>query len=85
MLIEALALGTAGATLLRAGLTQCRRRGVFTVAFWRTFRPYAGYRARSLAPLAWSGAGAGLVLAGAALLYQWVKAYYAARLGHPPP
>jgi hypothetical protein len=83
MLILALGLGLAGFLLLRIALAQARRDALFSAAFWATFPQFARYRVRRLWPAALGLAGAILLIWGLVLLFQWVLAYYAARLGHP--
>jgi hypothetical protein len=82
MLILALGLGLAGFLLLRIALAQARRDALFSTAFWATFPQFARYRLRRLGPAALGLAGAILLIWGLILLFQWVLAYYAARLGH---
>ena len=82
MLILALGLCLAGAVLLRIALRQGRRNALFSAAFWVTFPQFARYRVRRLGPAALGLAGAILLIWGLVLLFQWVLAYYAARLGH---
>jgi hypothetical protein len=82
MLILALGLGLAGFLLLRIALARARRDALFSAAFWATFPQFARYRLRRLGPAALGLAGAILLIWGLVLLFQWVLAYYAARLGH---
>jgi len=82
MLILAFGLCLAGAVLLRIALRQGRRDALFSAAFWVTFPQFARYRVRRLGPAALGLAGAILLIWGLVLLFQWVLAYYAARLGH---
>ena len=83
VLILALGLSFAGFALLRVALRQGRRDAVFSAAFWVTFPQFARYRLRRLGPAALGLVGAILLICGLVLLFQWVLAYYAARLGHP--
>ena len=83
MLILALGLSLAGIVLLRVALRQGRRDAIFSAAFWATFPEFARYRLKRLGPAALGLAGAILLIWGLVLLFQWVLAYYAARLGHP--
>jgi hypothetical protein len=83
VLIRGLALSLAGVFLLRFGLEQARRAGIFSSAFWATFPEFARYRLRRLGPVVLGLAGAILLIWGLVLLFQWILAYYAARLGHP--
>jgi hypothetical protein len=83
MLIWGLAVSLAGVLLLRYGLQQARRAGLFSSAFWATFPEFAGYRLKRLGPVVLGLAGAILLIWGLVLLFQWILAYYAARLGHP--
>jgi len=82
MLILDLGLCLAGAVLLRIALRQGRRDALFSAAFWVTFPQFARYRVRRLGPAALGLAGAILLIWGLVLLFEWVLAYYAARLGH---
>ena len=84
MLIWGLALCLVGAVLLRIAAREGRRAALFTSAFWITFPEFARYRLKRVWPAA-LGLAAGILLLiwGLVLLFQWVLAYYAARLGHP--
>ena len=83
MLIRGLALCLAGVILLRFAVAEGRRVALFTSAFWTTFPQFPRYRLRRLWPAAPGIAGAILLSWGLVLLFQWLLAYYAARLGHP--
>jgi hypothetical protein len=83
MLILGLGLSLSGVVLLRIALRQGRRAALFSSAFWVTFPEFARYRLKQLRPAALGLAGAILLIWGLVLLFQWVLAYYAARLGHP--
>ena len=83
MLILALGFSLAGFVLLRIALRQGRRNALFTSTFWATFPEFARYRLKRLWPAGLGLAGAILLIWGLVLLFQWVLAYYAARLGHP--
>ena len=83
MLIWGLGLSFAGIVLLRIALRQGRRAGLFSSAFWMTFPEFARYRLKQLWPVLVGLGGAILLIWGLVLLFQWVLAYYAARLGHP--
>jgi hypothetical protein len=83
VLIRGLALGLAGLILLRIALRECRRAALFSSAFWITFPEFARYRLKRLWPAALGMGGAILLIWGLVLLFQWLLAYYAARLGHP--
>ena len=83
MLIAGLALSVAGFVLLRIALSMGRREGLLTSTFWLTFPEFARYRLRRLWPAPLGLAGAILLIWGLVLLFQWLLAYYAARLGHP--
>jgi hypothetical protein len=83
MLIWGLALSLTGLVLLRIALLMGRRAALFSSAFWATFREFARYRLKRLWPAPLGVAGAILLIWGLVLLFQWVLAYYAARLGHP--
>jgi hypothetical protein len=82
MLILALTLSLTGLLLLRIALREGRRAALFSTAFWATFPQFARYRLKRLGPAALGLAGAILLIWGLVLLFQWVLAYYAARLGH---
>jgi hypothetical protein len=83
VLIRGLALCLAGVILLRFAVAEGRRGALFTSAFWTTFPQFPRYRLRRLWPAAPGIAGAILLIWGLVLLFQWVLAYYAARMGHP--
>jgi len=83
MLILALGLSLGGFVLLRIALRQGRRDALLSVTFWATFPQFARYRVKRLWPAALGLAGAILLIWGLVLVFQWVLAYYAARLGHP--
>ncbi len=83
MLIWGFGLCLAGLVLLRIALRQGRRAGLFSSAFWVTFPEFARYRLKRLSPALLGLAGAILLIWGLVLIFQWVLAYYAARLGHP--
>jgi hypothetical protein len=83
MLIWGLGLTAAGLVLLRVALRQGRRAALFSSAFWITFPEFARYRLKRLWPAPLGLAGVILLIWGLVLLFQWLLAYYAARLGHP--
>ncbi|MDQ6713612.1 MAG: hypothetical protein M3Z28_10570, partial [Candidatus Dormibacteraeota bacterium] len=83
MLILALGLAVAGFVLIRIALRQARRDALFSATFWATFPEFARYRLKRLGPAVLGLAGAILLMWGLVLLFQWVLAYYAARMGHP--
>jgi uncharacterized protein (DUF486 family) len=83
MLILGLGLSLAGFVLLRIALRQAQRAALLSTAFWATFPEFARYRLKRLWPAGLGLAGAILLIWGLALLFQWVLAYYAARMGHP--
>jgi hypothetical protein len=83
LLILALLLLGGGAILLRLALRGARRVGLLSRSFWATFWEYGRYRVRRLWPAPVGLAGLILLMYGAVSLFQWVLAYYAARLGHP--
>jgi hypothetical protein len=83
VLISGLALCLTGVILLRIALRQGERAALFSSAFWVTFPEFARYRLKRLWPAGLGLAGAILLIWGLVLLFQWVLAYYAARLGHP--
>ncbi len=83
MLIVALGLSLAGFLLLRIALHLGRRDAIFSATFWATFPEFARYRLKRLWPAALGLVGAILLIWGLVLIFQWVLAYYDARLGHP--
>ena len=83
MLIGGLALCLLGLVLLRIALRAGRRAALFSSAFWITFPEFARYRLKRLWPAVPGLAGAILLIWGLVLLFRWLLAYYAARLGHP--
>ena len=83
MLIRSLLLCLTGVLLLRFGLTAGQRAALFSSLFWQTFPEFARYRTKRLWPVLPAVAGLILLIWGAIFLYQWILAYYAARLGHP--
>jgi hypothetical protein len=83
MLILGLGLCLSGIVLLRIALSQGRRAALFSSAFWATFPEFARYRRKRLGPALLGLAGLILLIWGLVLLFQWLLAYYAARLGHP--
>src|SRR5438128_2494927 len=60
-----------------------RRAGLLSGAFWLTFPEFARYRRKRLWPVLLALPGGILVIWGLVLLFQWLLAYYADRLGHP--
>lgn len=83
MLIAGFGLSLVGAVLLRIAFRLGRRAGLFSSAFWGTFSEFAPYRLKRLWPVGLALAGAILLIWGLVLLFDWLLAYYAARLGHP--
>ncbi len=83
MLIGGLALCLLGLVLLRIAIQAGRRAALFSSAFWITFPEFARYRLKRLWPAVPGLAGAILLIWGLVLLFRWLLAYYAARLGHP--
>ncbi len=83
MLILGLSLSAAGMVLLRIALRQAQRSALLSTAFWSTFPQFAHYRLKRLWPAALGLAGAILLIWGLVLIFQWLLAYYAARMGHP--
>ena len=83
MLIWGFALCLVGIVLLRIAIGEGRRTALFTSAFWITFREFARYRRKRLWPAGLGAAGVILLIWGLLWLFQWLLAYYAARLGHP--
>ena len=83
MLIWGLALCLTGVVLLRIALREGRRVALFSRAFWVTFPEFARYRRKRLWPAPLALAGGILLIWGLVVLFQWLLAYYAARLGHP--
>jgi hypothetical protein len=71
---------------LTEGFRQARKRGILTASFWQTFAEYPGYRVRHLlTPAALVLSGTFFLGAGGINLFLWLRAFYAARLGHPFP
>ncbi len=85
MLAEAIALLLLGSILLRLSLRQARRNGLLTASFWQTFWRFTPYRLKRLYGLPVGLGGLILLMWGVVLLFVWITAYYAARLGHPLP
>jgi hypothetical protein len=83
MLILGFWLSLAGIVLVRIALRQAQRSALLSTAFWTTFPQFARYRLKRLWPALLGLAGAILLIWGLVLLFQWVLAYYAARMGHP--
>lgn len=83
MLIVGLLLVLGGFLLLRIAIVAGRRVALFSAAFWLTLPQFARYRAKRLWPLLPGAAGVILLICGLVLLFDWLLAYYAARLGHP--
>jgi hypothetical protein len=83
VLIRGLLLCLVGVLLLRLALRAGQRGALFTAAFWLTFPEFARYRLKRLWPLAPGLAGLILLIWGLIFLFQWLLAYYNARLGHP--
>jgi hypothetical protein len=83
VLIRGLGLCLAGVILLRMAIAQGRRSALFSSAFWITFPQFPRYRLRRLWPALPGIAGAILLIWGLVWLFQWLLAYYAARMGHP--
>jgi hypothetical protein len=85
VLIVGLGLSIGGLILIRIALRQGRQDALFSSIFWATFPQFARYRIRRLWPAALGAVGVILLICGLVLLFQWVLAYYAARMGHPLP
>lgn len=83
MLIWGLTLCLLGLAALRIGVREGRRHGLLSTAFWMTFPEFARYRRKHVWPALLAMAGAILSIWGLVLLFRWLLAYYAARLGHP--
>jgi hypothetical protein len=83
VLIWGLALCLLGFALLRIAVRQGRRNGLLSTTFWITFPEFARYRRKRVWPALLALAGAILSIWGLILVFQWILAYYAARLGHP--
>ena len=83
MLIRGVLLSLSGFLLLRLGLAAGQRAAVFSTVFWQTFPQFARYRVKRLWPVLAGLAGLILLIWGAIFLFDWILAYYAARLGHP--
>ena len=83
MLIRGVALCLLSFVLLRIAAREGRRAGLFSSAFWITFPEFARYRRKRVWPVLLALAGGILLIWGLVLLFQWLLAYYADRLGHP--
>lgn len=83
MLVRGLLLVLAGFLLLRTALGAGRRVALFSATFWLTLPQFARYRVKRLWPLLPGVVGLILLIWGLVLLFDWLLAYYAARLGHP--
>jgi hypothetical protein len=83
MLIRGLLLCLVGFLVLRLAVRAAMRGGLLTSSFWLTFSEFARYRLKRLWPLAAGLAGLILLIWGLFLLFEWLLAYYDARLGHP--
>ena len=83
MLIGGVALSLVGLVLLRIAVAEGRRVGLLCGAFWLTFPEFARYRRKRLWPVLLALAGGILLIWRLVLLFQWLLAYYADRLGHP--
>jgi hypothetical protein len=83
VLIRGLLLCLTGFLLLQLAIRTGRRSAVFTTAFWLTFPEYARYRLKRLWPVGAGLAGLILLIWGLIFLFQWLLAYYDARLGRP--
>ena len=83
MLIQGLLLCFCGWILLRIAVRAGRRAGLFSGTFWQTFPEFARYRIRRLWPAGLGLAGLILLIWGLIFLFDWLLAYYNARLGHP--
>jgi hypothetical protein len=84
LLIGGAALCFFGFVLLRIAVRHGRRAALFSGAFWATFPEFARYRVKRIWPAPLGLAGVILLIWGLVLLFRWLLAYYAARLGHPP-
>lgn len=83
MLFRGLLLVLVGFTLLQTALMAGRRVALFSATFWLTLPQFARYRLKRLWPIIPGIAGLILLIWGLILLFDWLLAYYAARLGHP--
>ena len=83
MLVVGLLACVTGVLLLRAAYVAGGRVALFSATFWLTLPQFARYRAKRLWPLLPGAAGVILLICGLVLLFEWLLAYYAARLGHP--
>lgn len=83
MLFRGLLLVLVGFLLLQTALMAGRRVALFSTTFWLTLPQFARYRLKRLWPLVPGVAGLILLIWGLILLFDWLLAYYAARLGHP--
>jgi hypothetical protein len=83
MLVWGLILCLIGVIVLRIAIRCGRRAALFSAAFWLTFPEFARYRLKRIWPAPLAAAGVILLIWGLVLLFHWLLAYYAARLGHP--
>jgi hypothetical protein len=75
-----------GVLTTRLAYLRARRHAILTSAFWQTFPDYPLYRLkRLLLPGAMLAVGALSLAAAAVEFYFLLRAFYAARLGHPFP
>ena len=83
MFVWGLILSLIGVLVLRLAIRHARRAALFSATFWLTFPEFARYRLKRLWPAPLAAAGSILLIWGLILLFRWLLAYYAARLGHP--
>ena len=81
--VAAVLLVAAGLFLVSRSVHQLSRAGAFSSLYWASFRRYAGYRLRSLRPLALALLGLLMVFAGLTVLYVSLVAFYTGRLLTP--
>jgi hypothetical protein len=84
-LLEPAGLLLLGGIIFRAAWIRARRNGLLGSTFWESFFQFAPYRLKRLGSVAMGALGAFLLIWGCGLLFAWVRAYYAARLGHFGP
>lgn len=85
MLVWGLILSLSGVLVLRLAIRRARRAALLSATFWLTFPEFARYRLKRLWPAPLAASGVILLIWGLILLFRWLLAYFAARLGHPAP
>ena len=81
LLVAGILMVVSGLRLVLRSVRRLQRTGVFGSLFWASFGRFAGYRLRSLRPVAGVLLGIAIVAAGLSALYIGVVGFYAGRLG----